>query len=197
MEVDALAQYLNLSRVDAAETFYQRRNGAPRCEQQEPNDARQLLCPADARFLVTKFSGTTVGGAFAQPITASRMTRAYCQTHAAENAVRHHGWIHSPEIRRRKHPAQRPPTSARSSPRPQLPVRQPSAISPTRPVRKSRRPQPALRRKATRNPVADHRPPPTTTTTYSRSPAASTSRPWRPPAAKSSPPWARSSSATP
>lgn len=38
---------------------------------------------------------TAVGDAFAQPVAAFRMTRAYCQNHAAENAVAHHGWLHS------------------------------------------------------------------------------------------------------
>ncbi len=97
-EIDADAQYLNISPVDSADTFFRRQNGAPRCEHQEPDQARRLLCPDDAQFLVTNFSGATVGDAFAQPVTASCMTRAYCQNHAAENAVARHGWLHSTHL---------------------------------------------------------------------------------------------------
>ena len=106
-EIEADAANFNLPKNAAAEIFHRRQNGVPRCEHQRPattttdqppDTTRPFICPVDALFLVTCFpgtTGTTVGDAFTQPVTAPGMTRAYCKQHAADNSVDHNGWMHS------------------------------------------------------------------------------------------------------
>ena len=56
---------------------------------------RRVKASAQAANINIAHTFTTVGDAFAQPVAPSRMTRAYCQQHAAENAVNHQGWLRS------------------------------------------------------------------------------------------------------
>ena len=54
-----------------------------------------MKASAQAANINVAHTFTAVGEAFAQSVTTSRMTRAYCQKYAAENAVNHQGWLHS------------------------------------------------------------------------------------------------------